>query len=253
MVTPTRRRPHLIGRAIESVANQCCRHVSEHVVLVDDCPSTWSWLGRELPSFVRPRFVPRGPRETGGPARAAKLRDIGTSVARTRWVAYLDDDNEWESNHLHTLLSEAIESACPAVYSWAQVFHRDGTPYLDEVNPWSQDLDSGRAEYARLRKAGVVTPGSHVYRDRLDLFDGEDAIRSVDQSAWLLETDLVRRITFSNTSIRPNREEGLAEDDIFNLNLVAEGIGARPTELATLRYYLGGYSTAPEQNEPADW
>lgn len=41
VVTITRRRPAMLRRAIEFVANQCCDHVAAHLVLVDDCRDTW--------------------------------------------------------------------------------------------------------------------------------------------------------------------------------------------------------------------
>ncbi|MEV4178951.1 hypothetical protein [Nonomuraea sp. NPDC049709] len=76
---------------------------------------------------------------------------------------------------------------------------------------------------------------------------------SVDMGAWLLETQLVRRIRFSDMRTAPSRRDVLAEDDFFNDNLIAAGVRVQATGRATLRYYLGGHSTAPEDNEPADW
>jgi glycosyltransferase involved in cell wall biosynthesis len=100
VITMTRRRPSLLANAIRSVAGQCCDHVAEHLILVDDCLETWGSLARELPPEVRPRMVPRGPADATGPRRLGHLRDIGAGLARTPWVAYLDDDDEWLPSHL---------------------------------------------------------------------------------------------------------------------------------------------------------
>lgn len=253
VVTPTRRRPALLSRAIESVQRQCCQHVRTHIIMVDDCSDTWLALGRDLPATVWPRWAQRGPDDRNGPRRIASVRDVGTELAQTPWVAYLDDDNQWDETHLHSLLMKARESGSPAVHSWARVIHPDGEPYLEQRDPWAFGEENGRREYQRMKELGVVEPGSNVFKDRVDAHDGPTSVRSVDQSAWLLETELVRGIRFSNMSRPPDRTMSLGEDDLFNENLLAKNIRICATEQATLIYQLGGYSTAPEANEPADW
>ncbi len=84
IITVTRHRPMLLARAIDSVARQCCRHVNTHIVIVDDCADTWASLEHDVPSNVQPRLVPREAQERSGPRRIAKLRDVGTEMARTR-------------------------------------------------------------------------------------------------------------------------------------------------------------------------
>lgn len=53
--------------------------------------------------------------ESYGPA---KMRNIGIYHADTKWVAFLDDDDEMHPHHLHSLLSWAEDRECDVVYPW---------------------------------------------------------------------------------------------------------------------------------------
>ncbi|PWK80684.1 GT2 family glycosyltransferase [Lentzea atacamensis] len=251
VVTFTRNRPHLLDDTIKSVARQCCDHVAAHIILVDDCAETWRFLGKDLPDHVWPRMVPRADDETTGPRRVATLRDIGASLVKTRWMAYLDDDDEWLPNHLHTLLETAERTSAQAVHSWQQTLNRDGTPFLGRYFPWKRGIEAARAEYDRLLGLGMLQEGSNVFRHRVDREEGLGHVRYVDGGEWLLDAEMARRIGFACDFTDEDRANMIAEDDKFVTSLVDNDIPIACTEQATFIYRLGGFSNQfDSQGEP---
>jgi len=253
VITATRGRPELLARALRSVAGQCCRHVAEHLVLVDDCPDTLRSLAAGTPPLVRVEPAPRGPGEVTGPRRLGRLRQLGAETATTRWIAFLDDDNEWRPDHLHRLLDTARRTEAPAVHSWLQVVDAAGRPYLDPVFPWVKDDERGRREYERLRGLGVVTPGSNVYRDRADRGDGPADIQSVDGGEWLLDRELALSVGFEFEFTEYDRDHLVADDDKFLAALLRDGAEIACTQRATLVYRLGGFSTSTAPEDQVSW
>ena len=242
VVTFTRMRPHLLENTNRSVAQQCCDHVAAHIILVDDCAKTWSSLAKELPDHVWPRMALRSADEATGPRRIATLRDIGAGLAKTRWLAYLDDDDEWLPNDLHTLLETAERTSAKAVHSWEQTLSPAGTPFLEEYFPWKQGVDPARAEYDRLLKLGMLEMGSNVIRHRVDREEGPEHVRYVDGGEWLLDSEMVSELGFGCDFTDEDRANMIAEDDKFVTKLVENDIPIACTEQATFIYRLGGFS-----------
>jgi glycosyltransferase involved in cell wall biosynthesis len=93
-IVATYRRPQQLVRAVQSALTQSVRdHV---VVVVDD--------GGGLPE------LPDDPRLfaislSSNTATAGLARNVGIRLSRSKYVAFLDDDNEWEPNHLEVSLS----------------------------------------------------------------------------------------------------------------------------------------------------
>ena len=95
IVTPTYNRPTYLSRAIESVVNQTYRNW-ELIIVDDGCPtddirkvaSTYSARDRRI-HYVR--------RENGSWYRA---RNTGIEKARGKYVAFIDDDDEWRPEKL---------------------------------------------------------------------------------------------------------------------------------------------------------
>lgn len=52
---------------------------------------------------------------------AAATRSRGLDSVRTRWVAFLDDDDELYPHHLETLIHAAIDHGADLVYPWFDV------------------------------------------------------------------------------------------------------------------------------------
>jgi glycosyltransferase involved in cell wall biosynthesis len=95
VVLPTYNRSATVGRAIQSVLRQTCRDLE--LIVVDDCSPedpepavTAAAAGDPRVRFVR--------REANGGAAAA--RNTGLALARGRYVAFQDSDDEWLSTKL---------------------------------------------------------------------------------------------------------------------------------------------------------
>jgi glycosyltransferase involved in cell wall biosynthesis len=54
---------------------------------------------------------------------AGRTRNLALAMARTRWVAFLDDDDFFHPDHLETLLDHALETGADVVYSSCRVVH----------------------------------------------------------------------------------------------------------------------------------
>jgi glycosyltransferase involved in cell wall biosynthesis len=103
IVIPTRHRPDLVVRAVRSALGQT--HEAFEVIVVVDGPDdlTVESLGEIKDSRLRVKVLP----QTHGSAEA---RNKGVKEARGRWVAFLDDDDEWMSQKLLSQLRVAQQS-----------------------------------------------------------------------------------------------------------------------------------------------
>ena len=105
-VIPTFRRPERLLEAIESALAQTVggRPADQLVLVVDD--------GAGLPA------LPADPRVAAvslsrNIAVAGVVRNVGVRLARSTFVAFLDDDNLWEPDHLETALAALTGSGGP--------------------------------------------------------------------------------------------------------------------------------------------
>jgi glycosyltransferase involved in cell wall biosynthesis len=110
VVIPTRGRPELVRRAVESVFDQTHRDLE--VIVVIDGPD--SATEATLRQFADPRFrvltlaVPQG---------GSAARNAGVAASTGQWVAFLDDDDEWlpEKISRQIAAAEASTAADPVV------------------------------------------------------------------------------------------------------------------------------------------
>jgi glycosyltransferase involved in cell wall biosynthesis len=257
VITVTRGRTALLERAIASVEAQELAQPPRHLVLVDDCAETATWLAARRPPLVAWRVCRREPGEAGGVARLARLRNLalgllsGSTAGSTFWVAFLDDDNAYAPEHLRSLLACARRTGCRAVHSWRVLEAPDGSPYLAERFPWTRATDDPESVYAEFVRRGVLTPGSAVMRDRADPLDYPDAICTVDANEWLIEAGLLRAIGFHERYDAAEITQQRFDDGKLLLDLLRRGEPIACSERATVRYRLGGFSNAPGIAPPA--
>ena len=105
VVIPTRKRPHLVSRAVGSALNQTLRAIE--VIVVIDGPDNSTRL--VLEQIDDPRLKVRMLSVHSGDGHA---RNAGVSEARSRWIAFLDDDDEWFPRKLELQLQTARFSRC---------------------------------------------------------------------------------------------------------------------------------------------
>ena len=110
VVVPTRGRPDLVGRAVGSALAQTMRELE--VVVVADGPDDATM--RALRAIPDPRLVVEALPEPRGIGAA---RNAGVRLARGRWIAFLDDDDEWTPDKLAVQIpiAEASSDAHPIV------------------------------------------------------------------------------------------------------------------------------------------
>ena len=113
-IIPTYRRPEALVAAVRSALAQ---DVAEHtVIVVDD--------GAGLPDLPDdPRLVAVSLRRNTG--SVATVRNVGLRLARSPYVAFLDDDNTWRPDHLSVCLA-ALDRA-DLVYTAVRRLRPDGT------------------------------------------------------------------------------------------------------------------------------
>jgi glycosyltransferase involved in cell wall biosynthesis len=120
-VIPTYRRPIELGEAVRSALAQTVR--DHTVIVVDD----GAGLPEDLPADDRLIAVSLS-RNTGV---LGVVRNVGIRLARSEFVAFLDDDNSWEPDHLATALgalraSESSGERLDAVYTAMRRVYPDG-------------------------------------------------------------------------------------------------------------------------------
>jgi len=259
VITLTRKRPHLLLRAIKSVQNQIGNIHIKHIILVDDDDKhTIKMLqclekSRSLPQNVVWYCVPRNKYEKSGPSRSAKLRNYGVRVANTSWIAFLDDDNEWLPYHLDSLLKCAIRTGVRVVHSYRYILNSDGSPFLEKKHPWYTDINEGKRTYSDLCKRGIFVPGTCVMRDRVDPSARPEPFTSIDISEALFAREILLDEPFEEHYTEKDALELIGEDDKLFYALMKKGEPIVCTHQATLMYYLGGYSNNPKKRDELEF
>ena len=171
VVIPTRSRPDLVVRAVQSALEQTVQNIE--VVVVIDGPDEAT--ERELSTIAdaRLRVVPL-PQPLGAP----NARNVGAREARARWTALLDDDDEWRPNKLAVQLDLARSSTVAMPIVASRLINR--TPRAEFVLP--------------RRLPGAGEPLSEYLCVRHGLFHGDGFIQT---STIMAPTDLLRRVPFA--------------------------------------------------------
>ncbi|MGC9669675.1 glycosyltransferase family 2 protein [Planosporangium sp. 12N6] len=270
VVTLTRHRPDMLRRAMASVFAQDYPGDIEHVVVIDDDPDSVAVV-ESAPTRPGLRtvahLVERSQREREESPRdrryvyprLSRLFNAGTRVSSADWIAFLDDDNEFEPHHLSSLRERAQETGADAVHSGRTMWHADGTPYTDEVWHTAFTYEEGRRLYQLMVDRGVRFPGSNVVMDRADpgvrtasfhpstVTGPDDPIMTVDQSVWLLRRELLLRLPIPEQFTDDDHRNNAAPDDKLLGVLVSHDVPIFSTGQATVRYYLGGVSNWKQQ------
>ena len=118
-----------LGRALDALARQTHRPLE--VVLVDAAGA--------LPPRDRHRDLPVRMVQRGALARAAAA-NAGLDAARGDWIAFLDEDDEFDPGHLAQLLAVALVSRKPVAYSQTRLVGADGTPQRIFGGPFRREM-----------------------------------------------------------------------------------------------------------------
>lgn len=193
VVIPTFGRPALLLRAIRSVQAQT-RGDFELIVVVDgDDPPTMEALA----GVSDPRLRVIVPQEKCG---AGGARNLGAAQARGRWVAFLDDDDEWLPEKLEKTLAAAPHERC-IITSLIRVVAQHGgrinptTPYdgRQPIDEWMFDRHSWlRGSEAMIQTSALVFPRA--------LFDELQFVEPHEE--WHLCFRAVKRLGYDYVTVR---------------------------------------------------
>jgi glycosyltransferase involved in cell wall biosynthesis len=125
-VIPTRNRPELVCRAVRSVSNQT--YTNLEIVVVVDGPDAATVIALEALGEPRLRVVEL--RENVGGSEA---RNVGVREARGKWIAFLDDDDEWLPEKIKKQIEKALQAGCALMFVGCQFITRDR--YGDRIRP----------------------------------------------------------------------------------------------------------------------
>lgn len=163
-IVPTFKRPQLLGLAVESALAQT---VTDHQILVID---DGGGLG-PIPSDSRVTTVQLG--ENIG--IAGVVRNIAIRLTNSRVIAFLDDDNTWEPNHLKVALAQHAQGA-DLTYSGLRRVGPDGGVIDVLSEPFSRSEMKSRSLVDT--NVIVVRRGDSTYFSRVPRrgteFPGED-------------------------------------------------------------------------------
>ncbi len=238
VVIATRDRPHLLRRALGSVAAQT--FADFELILVDDSASE---PGRAKHAALLRELVPTGalcplpPEEGGhGPGHA---RNHGIAQATRPYVAFLDDDDEWiDPDYLETAAAAIERFGLDLHIADQEAVRADGAKVGGPV--WSEDLA------ALLPRAGLVA------REGTFLASPEHLMRSAGFAH--LNTTIVRRTLAWDRLGGFDPDIRYEEDRDFHLRAIdaAGAIGYTPRLVA--RHHVpaaraSASSIAPEERE----
>jgi len=181
VVVPSFNRASKIEGALRSIQRQTCPYWEAVVVddgSVDDSADKVAQLAREDPRIrlIRHRYN-RG-------AQAA--RNTGIDAARTKWIAFLDSDDEWLPESLELRLDAAERGGLGVVHTGAYIIRENGDKSLYEV-PATQ----GWVHTELLKRHGPMFQGLLVAKEALVKIGGLDerivALQEWDTSIRLAE------------------------------------------------------------------
>lgn len=243
------RRTATLARCLASVARQDYSGPVEHLIVIDDQPAV-----RELLQSTGQRpgtevvYASRGPSDVDGPDRLAHLRNMAVECARHPFIAFLDDDNAWEPDHVSSLNATLSRPDVDVAHSERQMFDADGAPYVVPEFPWCRDPVQRREIYRMYAELGIVSPGSHVFRDRLQMPHS-----CVDLGEWLFPRDFLEEHPFEGAYSTDDWQTIVVEDKKLAEEIKGSGLTVASTHRPTLHYYLGGYSNNFSESAPIYW
>lgn len=120
VVVPTHNRPEMVRRAIASVVAQDYPGPLETIVVFDKAEPDDSL---ESVDHLRPVTVVKNDERTPGLAGA---RNTGILAAKSPWVAFLDDDDHWETNKLTRQVSTVLAQPNAIMCTTAMTIEREG-------------------------------------------------------------------------------------------------------------------------------
>ncbi len=242
VITVTHNRFDLLQKAAASVSEQCIDVPVEHLIIGDECPALENAEAQLMQRFsgIRVVNIQRVHSVATVSMRLAALRNRALAMIETEYVAYLDDDNTYQPDHLASLLQIVEHQDCDAAHSFRVIIEPDGTLFQGDYFPWVKDPMQSQSFLDTMIGFGVLARGSSVMRDTIAL--PGDWSGTVDTSEWLIRTEVNRQYPWCENVSPEDEAIGITEDGAWLRQLVAAGLHIGCSGQATLLYRLGGRS-----------
>jgi glycosyltransferase involved in cell wall biosynthesis len=207
VIIPTFNRRNVLEGSINSVLTQTLKPIE--IVIVDDCSTdgTSDWLAEAYPELTLITL----PRNSG----AAHARNIGMDTARGEFIAFLDSDDRWHSEHLEKSVSALMRApnAVMAASDVLVVLDKTGQRYVhnSQPSPGYRDL-----VHHLLLKNFITTMSSVVVRKNVILRAGylDERFSVVHDREWYIRLarfgDIISVGAVSVT--RTIQDDGLVSD-----------------------------------------
>ena len=178
VIIPTRYRPQLVQRAIDSVFSQTCGDF-EIIVVVDGPDSeTVAALGAAHDERITVLALEHN-------VGLAEARNVGARSAQGKWVAFLDDDDEWLPEKLERQLEAATHLAGDYVFVASRFIEK--TQSMERVMPETLPIPGQHFSEYIYCEGGYLQP-STFFASTILLLDVPftAGLRHIEDTDWLL-------------------------------------------------------------------
>jgi len=210
VIIPTLKRPAMLQRAIRSVLAQGFQDFEIIVVIDGPDAETVPMLVETLDSRIRVVALEAN-------VGLAEARNVGIRHARARWVALLDDDDEWLPDKLRLQVSKAIELGGDYVFVPCKFIER--THKVERIMPARlPESAENFSEYIYCDQ-GYLQPSMFFMSRALCMeVPFTNGLRHVEDSDWLLRATQHPKIQVGSVeqalSIYYNLNDGKRESEI---------------------------------------
>ena len=178
VVIPTRYRPQLVQRAIDSVLSQTCCDFEIIVIVDGPDPETVAALDNAREERITVLALEHN-------VGLAEARNVGVRRARGKWVAFLDDDDEWLPDKLQRQVETATHLGGNHVFVACRFIER--TQSMERVMPETLPTLVSISRSTSTAKAAICSP-RHFSDPQLFCwrFRSRRGLRHIEDTDWLL-------------------------------------------------------------------
>ena len=178
VIIPTRFRPALVRRAIDSVLAQSCADLEVLVVVDGPDPETEAALQAFGHEQVTMLALPAN-------VGLAEARNVGVRAAKGSWVAFLDDDDEWLPDKLEQQLQAAKRLGGDYIFVACQFLEK--TQSLERVMPLSLPYPGKHFSEYIYCEGGYLQPSTFFCSRKLLMeVPFTKGLRHIEDTDWLL-------------------------------------------------------------------